>query len=264
MASSLACETRSWVASVSAPVFVSESAADAVEGDVVTLAGPEGRHAATVQRRTVGERIDLVDGRGRRLRGVIASVGAGELEIAVNEVDHDVGPPITLVQALAKGGRDEQAIEAAVELGVTAVVPWAADRSIVQWKGPKAVKALASWQALCLAAAKQSRRAWVPTAEPLATTRELAARVSAATASGIRVLVLHEDATLALADVAWDEPRQPVWLVVGPEGGIADSELSALVEAGAHVVRLGPHVLRASSAGPAAIAALAALRGDWG
>lgn len=248
---------------MSAPVFVAEAAADAAVGDVVSLTGAEGKHAATVQRRTAGERIDLVDGRGRRLRGTVASVGTGALEVAVIEVDRDDDAPLTLVQALAKGGRDEQAVEAAVELGVTAVIPWAADRSIVQWKGPKAVKALASWQALCLAAAKQSRRAWVPTAEPLATTRELAVRVRAATASGTRVLVLHEEASAPLTELEWDSPTQPVWIVVGPEGGIADAEVDALTDAGAEAVRLGRHVLRASSAGPAAIAALAAIRGTW-
>jgi 16S rRNA (uracil1498-N3)-methyltransferase len=133
----------------------------------------------------------------------------------------------------------------------------------VQWKGPKAAKALASWEALCLAAAKQSRRALVPTVEPLATTRDLAARTRAATASGVRVLVLHEDAMEPLASLTWAVPHQPVWLVVGPEGGITDGELDALADAGAEAVRLGHHVLRASSAGPAAIAALAAIRGTW-
>jgi 16S rRNA (uracil1498-N3)-methyltransferase len=170
---------------------------------------------------------------------------------------------VTLVQALAKGGRDEQAVEAAVELGVTAVMPWAADRAIVQWRGPKVDKSLAAWRALCLAAAKQSRRALVPEVDALVTTRQLAAAVGAATASGTRVLVLHEGATTPISGLSWADGRQPVWVVVGPEGGIADAELDALAAAGAEPVLLGPHVLRASSAGPAALAALAAVRGTW-
>lgn len=248
---------------MSAPVFVSEAAADASVGDVVTLAGAEGRHAATVQRRTVGERVDLVDGRGRRLRGTVAAVRAAELDVTVNEVDRDADADVTLVQALSKGGRDEQAVESAVELGITAVVPWAAERCIVQWKGPKVAKGIASWESLTLAAAKQSRRALVPRVDALATTRELAARLSAATASGTRVLVLHEEAAVPLASLEWASLEQAVWVIVGPEGGISDTEIDVLAEAGAEPVRLGRHVLRASSAGPAAIAALAALRGAW-
>ena len=232
-------------------------------GSVLSLTGAEARHAATVQRRAVGELIDLVDGDGRRANCRIVSVHEGRLEAVVEAVSADDDPEVTLVQALAKGGRDEQAVETAVELGVTAVMPWAAERSIVQWRGPKVDKAIASWRSLVLAAAKQSRRALVPRVEPLVTTRELAGRVNAATASGTRVLVLARgrDVTPGIAGVA--RVRQPVWVIVGPEGGISDNELAALTDAGAEAVRLGPHVLRSSSAGPAAIAALAATRGTW-
>jgi len=242
---------------------LSADAAGAVVGAVMQLTGPEGRHAATVQRRAVGEAIDLVDGRGTRASCRILSVHEGRLEAVVEAIGHDDDPPVTLIQALAKGGRDEQAVESAVELGVTAVTPWAADRSIVQWRGPKVAKAIASWEALCVAAAKQSRRALVPTVEPLATTRELVASVEAAVTSGIRVLVLHEAATQPITGLTWDDARQPVWLVVGPEGGISATELDSLSAAGAITVRLGTHVLRASTAGPAALAALAAARGTW-
>jgi len=240
------------------------AAAHAVAGDVVTLDGAEGRHAVTVQRRGAGERVDLVDGAGRRASSRILSVQDGQLEAVVEVVTRDDDTPVALVQALAKGGRDEQAVEAAVELGVTAVTPWAADRSIVQWRGPKVAKGIASWQALCLAAAKQSRRAFVPTVEPLATTRELAGRVRSATASGIRVLVLHEEAHAIITQLEWADASQEVWIVVGPEGGISEDEIAALTDAGAVAVRLGPHILRASSAGPAALAAVAVMRGSWG
>lgn len=248
---------------MSAPVFISADASDAVVGSVIGLAGAEGRHAATVQRRTVGEAVDLVDGKGTRASCRIVAVHEGRIEGVVEAISHDDDPPVALIQALAKGGRDEQAVESSVELGATAVIPWAADRSIVQWRGPKVAKAIASWEALCVAAAKQSRRALVPTVEPLVTTRELVARVETAVASGSRVLVLHEAATEPISALTWDEARQPVWLVVGPEGGISATELESLEAAGAIAVRLGAHVLRASTAGPAALAALAATRGTW-
>ncbi len=249
---------------MSAPVFICPAAADAVVGDVVTLTGAEARHAVTVQRRREGERLDLVDGAGRRVGGPIVAVRDGELDIRVDEVARDDDPLITLVQALAKGGRDEQAVESATELGVTRIIPWAADRSIVQWKGPKAAKGRAQWLSLATAATKQSRRAHIPHVDDLHASRELDGAIRDAVSRGERVLVLHEVAATPLASLTWDDPHQPVWLIVGPEGGISDTEVERFVAAGADAVLLGPHVLRASSAGPAAIAALAVARGTWG
>lgn len=248
---------------MSAPVFVTPAAALAQPGDVVRLDGAEGKHAATVQRLAVGESIELVDGAGKRATGLVAAAGEGWLDVAVASVGHDADPRLTLVQALAKGGRDEQAVETATELGVTAVVPWAAERSIVQWRGPKADKGREAWQSTARAAAKQSRRALVPAVAPLVTTKQLVVQARTVLADGARVLVLHEEATAALVDLDWAEATGDVWLVVGPEGGIAPGELEALVTVGAEPVRLGPHVLRASTAGPAALAALAAARGTW-
>ncbi|MFP5360138.1 MAG: 16S rRNA (uracil(1498)-N(3))-methyltransferase [Actinomycetes bacterium] len=248
---------------MTAPVFVDAGAATAAAGETLRVEGDEARHAVTVQRRRVGEAVDIVDGEGVRASGAITATGDRWFEILVAHVTRERDPRVTLVQALAKGGRDEQAVEAAVELGVTGVIPWASDRAIVQWRGPKADKGRAAWQALALAAAKQSRRAVVPEVSGVMTTRALAAAVADAAAAGTRVLVLHESARLGLAALDWEDREQPTWVIVGPEGGIADSELEALAAAGATAVVLGPHVLRASSAGPAALAALAALRGHW-
>lgn len=244
-------------------MFIHPGIADARADQVLSLEGAEARHAGTVQRRGVGEAVALVDGRGARAEGVIVAVRPGAVDVRIGALSRDDDPPVTLVQALAKGGRDEQAIEAATELGVTRIVPWAAQRSIVQWKGPKIAKGRQSWIAIATAAAKQSRRALIPEVSDLVSSVRLAKLVEGAVASGQRVLVLHEQASEPLASLTWDDSHQPVWVVVGPEGGVADEELSALVAAGADAVVLGPHVLRSSSAGPAAIAALAALRGTW-
>lgn len=248
---------------MSAPVFIASEATNANVGDIITVTGAEARHAVTVQRRAVGEAIELVDGQGARVRGRIEAVRDGELDVLAEAVSRDNDPTVVLVQALAKGGRDEQAVESATELGVTRVVPWAAERSIVQWRGPKVAKGQASWTALAVAATKQSRRALVPVVDTPATTAQLEVAVRAAIASGERVLVLHETATAPLVSLEWDDPAQPVWLIVGPEGGISDRELALFIAAGAEAVLLGPHVLRASSAGPAAIAVLATMRGSW-
>lgn len=248
---------------MSAPIFLSDGAATARPGDEVAVTGAEARHAS-VQRRGQGERVELADGRGARASGVVVEASAERFVVRVDATSFDDDPEIVLVQALAKGGRDEQAIEAATELGVTRVVPWAASRSVVQWRGAKADKALRSWADRVLAAAKQSRRARIPVVDGLVTTPQLASAVAAAVARGERVVVLHESADAPLAFVAVrGEPLEPLWFIVGPEGGIADDELAILVAAGAVAARLGPYVLRASSAGPAAIAAAAALRGTW-
>lgn len=248
---------------MSAPVFIQPDIAHARAGALVSLEGAEARHAGIVQRRGVGEAVVLIDGRGTRAEGVIENVRAGALDVRIGALGHDDDPTVVLVQALAKGGRDEQAIEAATELGATRVIPWAAQRSIVQWRGPKVEKGRVAWLSLVTAATKQSRRARIPEVSSLVTTAKLVALIEGAMRGGARVLVLHEVASTPLASLMWEDPRQPVWLVVGPEGGIADEEVSALVEAGAEAVVLGPHVLRASSAGPAAISALAGLRGTW-
>lgn len=248
---------------MSAPVFVSDGAAAARPGDDVVVTGPEAHHAA-VQRRGPGERVELVDGRGARASGVVGEAGPERLVVRIDATSFDDDPEVVLVQALAKGGRDEQAIEAATELGATRIVPWSAARCVVEWRGAKADKARASWADRVLAAAKQSRRARVPVVDGLVTTAQLASAVSAAVSRGARVIVLHESAAapLSLGAVA-GEPLEPLWFIVGPEGGIADDELATLTASGAVAARLGPYVLRASSAGPAAIAAAAALRGTW-
>ena len=148
-------------------------------------------------------------------------------------------------------------------MGATRIVPWAAARSIVQWRGPKVDKGRRAWEALATSATKQSRRALIPEVAEMVTTTQLVGDVDTAVTSGARVLVLHEVAATPLTALTWENPEQAVWLIVGPEGGIAETEVEALVAAGAQAVLLGPHVLRASSAGPAAMAALAAMRGTW-
>lgn len=236
-------------------LFLSSPAelAAAAPGAVIVLDGDEGRHAATVVRLRAGERYFVADGAGRRVLAEADEVDRTSVRGHVVEVVDEPEPDtrFVLVQALAKGDRDEQAIEAATELGVDEVVPWAAERSIVVWRGDRAAKSLAKWAAVVTRAAKQSRRSRVPlTSSPVDLT-SLVARVSEAAL----VLVLHEDATEPLAAI---EPPASgdVLIVVGPEGGISPRELDALVAAGAQPVRLGSTILRASSAGPAALAVL--------
>jgi 16S rRNA (uracil1498-N3)-methyltransferase len=160
-----------------------------------------------------------------------------------------------VVQALPKGDRGELAVELLTEIGVARIVPWAAARSVAVWRGDRAAKSLAKWQATAREAAKQARRAWFPEVTPLATTADIVALL-AGTSLG---LVLHEGATHALPV----ELPDSVVLVVGPEGGLAPEELEAFEAAGARPVRLGAEVLRTSTAGVAAVAALLSRTPRW-
>ena len=233
--------------------------AGAVVGASLLLDGDEGRHAATVVRIRPGERYFVADGAGRRALLEATDVDRAWVRGRVIEVSDEAepAPRLVLVQALAKGDRDEQAVEAATELGVDEVVPWQAERSVVVWRGDRAAKSLAKWAAVVARATKQSRRSRVPVTSPAIGLAPLVARVGEAALT----LVLHEDATEPLASVELPASGD-VLVVVGPEGGITDREIEALSAAGARPVRLGSTILRASSAGPAALAVLSA-RTRW-
>ena len=169
---------------------------------------------------------------------------------------------ISAAEDLALIGATDLAIEAATEVGVDAVVPWQAERSIVVWRGERAAKSRARWLGTVRAATKQSRRARVPDVEVALDGRGLADRVRGVVADGGVALVLHEDATEPIAATGLPEAGECL-VVVGPEGGISDAELERLTEAGGHPVRLGPHVLRTSTAGPVALTLLCERLGRW-
>ncbi len=247
------------------PVFIAPAAAlrAASVGDVVRLDGNEGRHAATVRRLRVGERLDLVDGAGLRCAAEVVAVSTGALEARVLDRSQAAtpAPRLVVVQALVKGERAEQAVEAMTEVGVDVIVPWQAARSVVRWDAGRAGKALDRWRSTAREAAKQARRAWLPDVAELASTESVAALLAAAAADGL-ALVLHESGGQPLASIAVPTSGDVV-AVVGPEGGVTDDELATFEAAGATVCRLGSTVLRASTAGTAAAAVLLANGGRW-
>ena len=226
------------------------------------LDGEQGRHAATVRRLRTGEALVLTDGRGGLAScRVIGPAGRDALRLAVLERRFEPPPAVRVVlaQALVKGDRGELAVELATEAGVDEVLPWRAARCVARWEpGPRGDRALQRWRTTAREAAKQSRRAWVPPVTEPVDTAALAARVAAAD----RALVLHERAVVGLPSV--DLPRGgEVLIVVGPEGGIDDGELAVLTEAGGVAVRLGPTVLRASTAAAVALGAIGARSDRW-
>jgi 16S rRNA (uracil1498-N3)-methyltransferase len=242
-----------------APVFLVEALPDA---ETFVLDGPEGRHAAAVRRLGPGSAVVVADGAGSAASCLVESVtGKDSLELRISQRWHEPAPQprIVLAQALVKGDRGELAVELATETGVDSVVPWRAERCVARWEdGPRGEKALARWRSTAREAAKQSRRAWVPSVSPPVTTAGLVELVRAAALA----IVLEAAAPSGLTDL--DLPAQgDVVLVVGPEGGISESESAVLSQAGAQVARLGPTVLRASTAAAAAIAALGVLTTRW-
>ncbi|HCJ48830.1 MAG TPA: 16S rRNA (uracil(1498)-N(3))-methyltransferase [Microbacterium sp.] len=241
--------------------FLLESAGDARVGGVVVLGGAEAHHAASVRRVRVGEEVTVGDGRGVWLTGTVASVQPKEVQVEVvtrTEVD-EPRPRTVLVQALAKGDRDEMAVQAATELGVDEIVPWQAARSVSRWEGAKTAKGVARWETISREAAKQAHRAWLAVVSQPVSTKDLVRR-----AASSRMLVLEPTGATALTSVELDpaDPRDIV-LVVGPEGGISAEELAQLRDAGAESVRLGDTVLRTSTAGPVALALVNAALGRW-
>ena len=252
------------------PVFLGDESCPPLsalqEGDRGSLKGAEAAHAVGSLRLGIGDPLDLVDAKGLRLRCQILATEKNYLEFEVLQVMH-LSLPRTqfgLIQALSKGGRDEQAVESAVELGISRVRPWAAGRSIVQWKGAKVQRGAKKWESLLQAAAKQSRRANWPQLDPLADSRQLRDLI-AAKSSEEEFLLLDPDSSLPLAE-AWEQvsSAKMIHLIVGPEGGVSPEETAEFCAAGAITARLGPTVLRSSSAGPAALAALGLCSGLWG
>ena len=226
----------------------------------VSVEGDEAHHAVAVRRLRVGESVVLTDGRGSTAVGEVASTGMRVFEVTVASVSSTPAPEpaVTVVQAIPKGDRGELAVEVLTEVGVAQIVPWSASRCVAVWKGERAAKSLSRWRSTAREAAKQSRRPWLPEVAEVASTADVVTRVSEADLA----VVLHEEATEPLATLTVPAAGRVV-VVVGPEGGLTDDEVAALAEAGAHAVRLGPEVLRTSTAGVAAVSALLARTARW-
>ena len=235
--------------------------------------GPEARHARKVLRLGEGANIDLVDGEGIRVNAKITLLPPGTSDavgftvVETSEVPLPK-PQITLVQALVKGARADQAVETATEVGVDQIIPWVADRSISRWKPAKYEQGTNRWRRVALAASKQSRRARFPVIGEPVTTPNLLKMTEANVTRGVPVLVCHENATIPISEVLRNlegtlEEAPEIVLIVGPEGGFSDKETEGLAAAGALQVSLGKQILRASTAGPAAIVATNTLLGRW-
>lgn len=244
--------------------YLVEALSDVERGQAIELVGAEAKHAATVARLRVGETTSVGNGAGLVVDATVTAVEPGRVQLRADHVARTErpAPRIVLAQALAKGDRDELAVQASTELGVDGVIPWQAARSVSRWTGAKLDKGAARWRAVVREAGKQSMRPWLPAVEHPLDTQGLAER-----AAGTLCLVLVPGAAASLPQTLRDAREHAttdeVLLVVGPEGGITREERDRLAAAGAREARLGAEVLRTSTAGPAAIAVLSALLGRW-
>lgn len=229
-------------------------------GDVITLRGQEGKHASTVRRLVPGERVDITDGAGAVAQCVVSATRPAELELAVlsRQTAPRPEPQLTVLQAIAKGDRGELAVELLTEVGTDVIVPWAAERCVAVWRGERAAKSRARWNSAAEQAAKQSRRTWFPQVTDQADLAEAARRVAGADLA----VLLDPEARTSLTDIVFPASGEIV-LVVGPEGGISTAETAALTQAGAIAGRLGPTVLRASSAGVVAASIVLSRTARW-
>lgn len=233
-------------------------------GQLAVVDGDEGFHAATVRRIRPGEHLVLSDGAGVLGSCVVETATKKGLTARITEVQHAVrsGPAVTVVQAIPKSERSELAIELATEAGADEFIAWQASRCVARWDSDRGEKGLRRWRAVARSASRQSRRAFIPEVHGPMPTTALAMYVAERVGAGAAVLVLSEIAKLAIADSAVAQAPSIV-VVVGPEGGIADVELAELGAAGAQPVRLGPTVLRTSTAAAVSLGAIGALTSRW-
>ncbi|MDO4241532.1 MAG: 16S rRNA (uracil(1498)-N(3))-methyltransferase [Microbacteriaceae bacterium] len=254
--------------------------ADFALGARFVISGDEAKHAVKVARLRAGEEILLGNGRGTLAKGEASPLagGAAAFEFTVGEIVYKDGiatgseaqnepaytPEIVLVQALAKGDRAERAVELCTELGVDSILPWAAKRSVSEWRGgDKITRGIQKWQKIAREAAKQSLRHTVPEIGDLVTLKNLCEK--AAAKENLTIILDPWQASNfseVMSRVSSEKPCQ-ITLIVGPEGGITETEISELTAAGALTAVLGKNVLRTSTAGAAAIAVTHTALNNW-
>lgn len=229
-------------------------------GAQVELPEQAAHHALKVLRMQAGDAVILFDGRGGEWLAEI--VGAGRTARVVlrefNDRDSESPLDITLVQALPSGDKMDWVVEKCVELGVAAIQPVAAKRSVIRLSAERMARRVAHWNGIASAACEQCGRNRVPLVAPVL---DLPQYLAKAMAQNARRLLLAPEGSTSLQ--ALGKPMEPVVVMVGPEGGWEEGELQAAQVAGFTTVRLGPRVLRTETAGAAVLAAMQAVWGDF-
>ncbi len=230
-------------------------------GGVARLPAQAAEHVTKVLRLRPGALLTVFDGRGGEYDAELLAAGRGTAEVRVGAhraVERESPLQVTLLQGLARGEKMDWIVQKATELGASAIVPVATERSVVQLEGGRAERRAAHWQAVAIAACEQSGRNRVPRMEsPLPFTAACGPGPGPA-----RRWLLVPGAERPLAAAAAGAGSVGIELLVGPEGGLTDAELALAARCGFEAVSLGPRVLRTETAGVAALAVLQALAGD--
>jgi 16S rRNA (uracil1498-N3)-methyltransferase len=226
-------------------------------GNTQELSGDEGHHAVAVMRLSVGEQIKIADGSGNWVSGTITEVNKKSLKIDVAERGSAQAgkPELTVVQAVTKSDRAKEMLELLTVGGADQIIPWQAERCISKWQSDSAQK----WMSAIKEAAKQSRRVKLPTLGDEVSTNQLLKLFQPSD----KVIVLHESSSTGVSQINISKEVERIILIIGPEGGISDSEISQLESAGAVTARMGDLVLRSAHAGFAALAAIQSSIGRW-
>lgn len=226
-------------------------------GQTQTLESDEAHHAIKVMRLKTGEEIKISDGEGNWVSGPISEVGKKNLKINVTAsgIEASKKPELVLVQALTKSDRNKEMLELVTVAGVDRIIPWQAERSISKWQSNSYDK----WTSSIKEAGKQSRRVNLPKLEKLMSAREITEQISASDC----ILVFHESANEKFSALDISQNASSVYLIIGPEGGITDTELEIFKSKGGNLVRLGEPVLRSAHAGFAALASIQTKLGRW-
>jgi len=223
------------------------------------LPEPVARHAVRVLRLGTGAGITLFDGRGGEYPATIEHIEKERVGVRLgNWLLRECESPlqITLIQAIQTGDKMEFTLQKAVELGVTAFYPVTSRRSVVRLSGDRAAKRVAHWQGVAAAACEQCGRNHVPIVGMLESIEQWLARPAP---DALRLMLVPE----AQECLPPNPPTRAVQLLVGAEGGLDPAEIAAAQSAGFVPIRLGPRILRTETAGPAALAAMQALWGDF-
>lgn len=229
-------------------------------GATIELPPEAAHHAVRVLRLADGDRVVLFDGHGGQWQARLAHAGK-KVRATLEAFDaEDRQPPlaVTLVQGLPAADKMDWIVQKCTELGVAAIQPVTAVRSVVRLSGERLLRRGQHWQQVAVAACEQCARNRVPPVAPLL---DLPHYLGTAAPADATRLLLAPGAELNLRGMA--KPAGPVTLLVGPEGGFEEAETRAALAAGFRPVSLGPRVLRTETAGPAMLAALMALWGDF-
>jgi 16S rRNA (uracil1498-N3)-methyltransferase len=213
---------------------------------IAIIDGDEGHHAATVLRIEVGEEILISDGRGNWAEAVV-------IERSKKSISCEITIKLTCIQALPKSDRVKETLELLTEAGVDQIIPWSASKSIAKWSDK--ASGLQKWQTQVREASKQARRFRIPEVIDLKSTNELKERCR----DFDLILVFHESANIsftALISRLEVSAYKNIAVVIGPEGGISESEIEIFESVGGKLVKLGAPVFRSAHAGVAALAAI--------